>query len=43
MNSGNIALKNDLDYRGIICDALNKFGGQQGKLIVPLDEIKKII
>ena len=43
MNSGNIALKNDLDYRGIICDALDKFGGQQGKLIVPLDEIKKII
>ena len=43
MNSGNIALKNDLDYRGIICDALDKFGGQQGKLIVPLDQIKKII
>ena len=43
MNSGNIALKNNLDYRGIICEALNKFGGQQGNLIVPLDEIKKNI
>ncbi len=43
MNSGNIALKNNLDYRGIICEALNKFGGQQGKLIVPIDEIKKNI
>ena len=43
MNSGNIAFKNNLDYRGIICDAFNKFGGQQGKLVVPLDEIKKNI
>ena len=25
----------------LFCDALDKFGGQQGKLIVPLDEIKK--
>ena len=43
MNSGNIALKNNLDYKGIICDALDKIGGQQGKLIVSLDEIKKNI
>ena len=41
MNSGNIALKNNLDYKGIICEAINKFGGQQGKLIVPLEELKK--
>ena len=43
MNSGNIALKNNLDYKGIICEAIDKFGGQQGKLIVPLDELKKMI
>ena len=43
MNSGNIAIKNNLNYRGIICEALNKFGGQQGQLIVPLDEVKKNI
>ena len=43
MNSGNIALKNNLDYKGIICEAINKFGGQQGKLIVPLEELKKEI
>ncbi len=43
MNTGNIALKNNLDYRGIICNAIDKFGGQQGKLIVPLEEIKKNI
>ena len=27
MNSGNIALKTNLNYRGIICDAVNKLGG----------------
>ena len=43
MNSGNIALKNNLDYKGIICEAIDKFGGQQGKLIVPLNELKKMI
>jgi len=43
MNTGNIALKNNLDYRGIICEAIDKFGGQQGKLIVPLEKIKKYI
>ena len=43
MNSGNIALKNNLDYKGIICETIDKFGGQQGKLIVPLDELKKNI
>lgn len=42
MNSGNIALKNNLDYKGIICEAIDKFG-QQGKLIVPLEELKKRI
>ncbi len=39
MNSGNIALKCNLDYKGIICRAIDKFGGQQGKLIVPIEEI----
>ena len=39
MNSGNIAIKNQLDYNGIICEAIDKFGGQQGKLIVPLEEL----
>ena len=39
MNSGNIAIKNHLDYNGIICEAIDKFGGQQGKLIVPLEEL----
>ncbi len=43
MNSGNIALKNNLDYKGIICEAIDKFGGQQGRLIVPLDELKNKI
>ena len=43
MNSGNIALKTNLNYRGIICDAVNKLGGQQGKLIVPLDQLKNDI
>ena len=43
MNSGNIALKNNLDYKGIVCEAIDKFGGQQGKLIVPLDELKNKI
>ena len=43
MNSGNIALKNNLDYKGIICEAINKIGGQQGKLIVPIEELKKNI
>ena len=39
MNSGNIALKTNLNYRGIICDAVSKLGDtQQGKLIVPLDQ-----
>ena len=39
MNSGNIALKNKLDYKGVICEAIDKFGGQQGKLIVPIDQL----
>ena len=43
MNSGNIALKNNLDYKGIICEAIDKFGGQQGRLIVPLEELKNKI
>ena len=43
MNSGNIALKNDLDYKGIICEAIGKFVGQQGQLIVPLEELKNKI
>jgi capsular polysaccharide biosynthesis protein len=43
MNSGNIALKNDLDYKGIICEASGKYGGQQGQLIVPLEELKNKI
>ena len=43
MNSGNIALKSNLDYKGIICEAIDKFGGQQGKLIIPLDELKNKI
>ena len=40
MNSGNIALKTNLEYKGLICEAMNKFGGQQGELIVPLEELK---
>ena len=43
MNTGNIALKNNLDYKGIVCEAINKIGGQQGKLIVPIEELKKYI
>ena len=44
MNSGNIALKTNLNYRGIICDAVSKLGDtQQGKLIVPLDQLKNDI
>ena len=43
MNSGNIAMKTNLDYKDIICEATNKFGGQQGNLLVPLDELKKKI
>ena len=43
MNSGNIALKNDLDYKGIICEAIGKSVGQQGQLIVPLEELKNKI
>lgn len=39
MNSGNIAIKNNLEYSGIICEAIDKLGGQQGKLIVPLKEL----
>ena len=39
MNSGNIAIKNQLEYHGIICEATDKLGGQQGKLIVPLKEL----
>ena len=35
----NIALKNKLDYKGVICEAIDKFGGQQGKLIVPIDQL----
>ena len=42
MNSGNIALKNNLEYKGIICEAIDKFN-QHGKLIVPLDELNKKI
>ena len=41
MNSGNIALKTNLEYKAIICEAIDKFGGQQGKLIVPIEELKK--
>lgn len=40
---GNIALKTNLEYKGITCEAFNKFGGQQGELIVPIDELKKRI
>lgn len=43
MNSGNIALKNNLDYKGIVCEAIDKFGGQQGRLIVPSEELKNEI
>ena len=43
MNSGNIALKNDLDYKGIICEAIGKSVGQQGQLVVPLEELKNKI
>ena len=43
MNSGNIALKTNLEYKDIICEAIDKFGGQQGKLIVPLEELKNKI
>ena len=43
MNSGNIAIKNDLEYCGIICEAIDRFGGQQGKLIVPLKELAERI
>ena len=43
MNTGNIALKNNLAYKGIVCEAINKIGGQQGKLIVPTEELKKNI
>ena len=43
MNSGNIALKTNLEYKAIICEAIDKFGGQQGKLIVPIEELKKKI
>ena len=43
MNSGNIALKNDLDYKGIICEAIGKSVGQQGQLIVPVEELKNKI
>ena len=43
MNTGNIALKNNLDYKGIVCEAINKIGGQQGILTVPIEELKKHI
>ena len=43
MNSGNIALKNDLDYKAIICEAIEIIGGSGGKLIVPLEELKNKI
>lgn len=43
MDIANIALKHNLDYKGIICEAINKLGGQQGKLIVPIEKIKKYI
>ncbi len=43
MNTGNIALKNNLDYKGIVCETINKISGQQGKLIVPTEELKKYI
>ncbi len=42
MNTGNIAIKNNLDYRGIICEAIGDFGVQQGQLIVPMENVKKI-
>ena len=43
MNSGNIALKTNLEYKDIVCEAIDEFGGQQGKLIVPLEELKNKI
>ena len=43
MNSGNIALKTNLEYKDIVCEAIDEFGGQRGKLIVPLEELKNKI
>lgn len=43
MNSGNIAIKNDLDYKSIICEAIGIIGGSGGKLVVPLEELKNKI
>ena len=30
-------------YKGIVCEAINKIGGQQGILTVPIEELKKHI
>ena len=31
MNSGNIALKRNLEYKGIVCEAIKNFGGAGGR------------
>ena len=35
--------KNNLDYKGIVCETINKIGGQRGKIIVPIKKLKKYI
>ena len=43
MDLGNIAFKNNLDYKGIVCEAIDSYGSQQGKLVVSLESLKKEI
>jgi len=43
MDLGNIALKNNLDYKGIVCEAIDSYGSQQGKLVVSLESLKNEI
>ena len=43
MEIANVALKLNLDYKGIVCEATDRIGDQQGKLIVPIEELKKYI
>ena len=43
MDLGNIALKNNLDYKGIVCEAIDGYGSQQGKLVVSLENLKNEI
>ena len=43
MDLGNIALKNNLDYKGIVCKAIDGYASQQGKLVVSLERLKNEI